>query len=304
VAARAKGCDVLAAVVGVAGLPAAMAALGAADRLLLANKEALVTGGGLVMARAKAAGVPILPVDSEHSAIFQCLQAANGNSPRRLVLTASGGALRTWNRSEIENAQVGDVLRHPTWRMGRKITVDCATMMNKGLEVIEAHHLFGMPPERIDVIVHPESVVHSMVEFDDGAILAQMGEPDMRGPIGYALGYPDRVPYGGGRLPLAQGLKLTFEPPDLARFPCLGLAYRAQRQGGVAPVALNAANEAAVEAFLGGRIGFGAIARVVERVLEATPPAGVDSIEEVYAADRAARRRAAPAIEALAERKL
>jgi len=291
--------DVLSAVVGIAGLPAALKSLEVSERLLLANKESLVTGGHLVMEKAKALGKMILPVDSEHSAIFQCLQGAADNPLKSIILTASGGPFRTWNKERVLSAKVSDALGHPTWKMGPKITVDCASMMNKGLEVIEAHHLFNMPLEKIDVVVHPESIIHSMIEFEDGAVIAQMGLPDMRVPIGYAMGYPDRVPFGGERLNLAKLGKLTFEQPDTERFPCLKMAYEAQKMGGIMPVALNGGNEAAVAAFLKGRISFGAIADVNAEVLHRTAfKAGV-CIADVYEADRAARELAEQAIGAL-----
>lgn len=280
--------DCLAAVVGIAGLPAVLTALETCERVLLANKEALVTAGDLVIEKARRLGKMILPVDSEHSAIFQCLQAANGNRPRRLILTASGGPFRTWDKEAIRGATVEDALGHPTWRMGRKITVDCATMMNKGLEVIEAHHLFGMPEEAIEVVVHPQSVIHSMVEFEDGAVIAQMGAPDMRGPIGYALGYPARLSYGAKPLDFAK-TQITFEAPDEARFPCLKLAREALREGGSAPVVLNGANEAAVGAFLDGKIAFGDIAVLVEKALQKVPGRGIETVDDVRAADLAAR---------------
>ena len=285
----AQADDVLSAVVGVAGLPAALAALESSGRLLLANKESLVTGGGLVMARAAALGKPVLPVDSEHSAIFQCLQARQGNAVRRLILTASGGPFRRWAKEDIDRATAAQALGHPTWRMGPKITVDCATMMNKGLEVIEAHHLFGMPLDQIDVIVHPQSIIHSMVEFEDGAVLAQLGVPDMRVPIGYAMGFPERVPFGGERLDFARLGQMTFEAPDMTRFPCLRMAIEAQRAGGVMPVALNGANEVAVAAFLRDEIPFGGIARLVQAVLDQTENRPVARVEDVYEADRLAR---------------
>ncbi len=281
--------DVLAAVVGIAGLGAVLTALETSERVLLANKEALVTAGDLVMGKTRALQKPILPVDSEHSAIFQCLEGSGGNKPRRLILTASGGPFRTWDREAIQNATLQDALGHPTWRMGKKITVDCATMMNKGLEVIEAHHLFSMPEAAIDVVVHPQSVIHSMVEFFDGAVLAQMGAPDMRGPIGYALGYPARLPYGATPLDFAR-TQITFEAPDESRFPCLALARQALRAGGSAPVILNGANEAAVGAFLDGSIPFGRIAQLVERALQEVPMRGINSLEDVRAADLEARR--------------
>ena len=290
--------DCLAAVVGIAGLGAVMAALETSQRVLLANKEALVTAGDLVMARARALNKPILPVDSEHSAIFQCLEGAGDNAPKRLILTASGGPFRTWSAEAIERATVADALGHPTWRMGKKITVDCATMMNKGLEVIEAHHLFGMPSEAIDVVVHPQSVIHSMVEFSDGAVLAQMGAPDMRGPIGYAMGYPERVPYGAEPLNFAK-LTITFEAPDEARFPCLRLAREALASGGGAPAILNGANEAAVAAFLEGRIPFGGIPRLVGTALDRVPKRVIDTMEDVAEADRLARECVNQAIRAL-----
>lgn len=294
--------DALAAVVGIAGLPAVMTALEVCQRVLLANKEALVTGGELVTAEASRRGVALLPVDSEHSAIFQCLQGAGGNPVQRLILTASGGPFRTWNQSDMENASVAQALGHPTWRMGAKITVDCASMMNKGLEVIEARHLFDMPLEQIDVVVHPQSVVHSMVEFNDGAVLAQLGTPDMRTAIGYAMGYPERLPYGGERLNFAKMGALNFEPPDLRRFACLALARQALEAGGTATTTLNGANEEAVSAFLQGRICFGAIARVVDRTLQHTQTQPLCCVEQVYAADRAARELARRAIEIETER--
>ena len=295
----AKADDVLSAVVGVAGLPAAMAALDVSGRLLLANKESLVTGGALVMGKAAALHKPIVPVDSEHSAIFQCLQAQGGNPVSRLILTASGGPFRTWEKRDIERATRAQALGHPTWKMGAKITVDCAGMMNKGFEVIEAHHLFSMPMEKIDVIVHPQSVIHSMIEFEDGAVLAQLGAPDMRVPIGYAMGYPARIPFGGERLDFARIASLTFEAPDMERFPCLRMAIDAQKAGGVMPVALNGANEEAVAAFLDERIPFGGIARTVETVLARTENASVREIGDVYEADRRARFMARDMLRAL-----
>lgn len=295
----AKADDVLSAVVGIAGLPAALEALEVSQRLLLANKESLVTGGSLVMGRAAALGKPVVPVDSEHSAIFQCLQARQGNPLHRLILTASGGPFRTWPKEDIERATAAQALGHPTWRMGPKITVDCASMMNKGLEVIEAHHLFNMPLEKIDVVVHPQSIIHSMIEFEDGAVLAQLGMPDMRVPIGYAMGYPERIPFGGERIDFAKLGQMTFEAPDMDRFPCLRMAIEAQRAGGVMPVALNGANEEAVAAFLAGRIPFGGIARVVETVLERTASRNVETPADVYEADARARAEAQAVLNAL-----
>ncbi len=281
--------DALCAVVGIAGLSNVWTALACCERVLLANKEALVAGGDLVMGRARELKRALLPVDSEHSAIFQCLRARDGNPVRHLILTASGGALRDRAAEEIENASVQDVLRHPTWRMGAKITVDCATMLNKGLEVIEAHYLFGMDAEEIRVVVHPESVIHSLVEFEDGAVLAQLGNPDMRGPIGYAMGFPDRLPYEGKPLSLADAGSLTFRAPDEERFPCLPMAYEALRAGANAPVVYNGANEVAVEEFLGGRVRFGEIACCVRAALEGVPRRKVCSLEDVLAADLEAR---------------
>lgn len=284
--------DALCAIVGIAGLDAVWTALDHCQRVLLANKEALVTGGNLVMEKAARLNKPLLPVDSEHSAIFQCLQGAGPNRPRRLILTASGGALRDFPLENLYYATPADVLKHPTWVMGKKITVDCATMLNKGLEVIEAHYLFHMPVDKIHVTIHPQSVVHSMVEFEDGAVLAQMGNPDMRGPIGYAMGYPHRLDYQARPLDFAAFSQLTFQAPDLKRYPCLGLALEAIRAGGTAPVILNGANEVAVAAFLTERIPFGAIAETVEKTLNRIQTAPVRSIEDVYAADALARKTA------------
>lgn len=295
--AAAGADDALCAIVGIAGLDAVWTALDVCKRVLLANKEALVTGGALVMEKASRLGKPMLPVDSEHSAIFQCLQAANGNPAERLILTASGGALRDMPLDRMHNASRADVLKHPTWLMGAKITVDCATMLNKGLEVIEAHYLFDMPVERIDVVVHPQSVIHSMVEFYDGALLAQLGSPDMRGPIGYAMGYPERVAYSGKRLNFAELAQLTFKLPDPERYPCLELALNAIKEGGTAPVILNGANETAVDWFLKDRIPFGRISEVVERTLNALPVGTVRNISDVYAADAQARRVALSMLE-------
>ena len=290
--AMTKPDDALMAVVGIGGLPAVLSAIEHAGRILLANKEALVTGGELVLRRIAEKNKPLLPVDSEHSAIFQCLQAANGNPPRGLWLTASGGALRSWTEQQIQNASVADVLRHPTWQMGAKITVDCAGMMNKGLEVIEAYHLFGVPLDDIRVVVHPESIIHSMVEFRDGAVLAQLGHADMRGPIGYAMGFPERIEYDARPLNFAELGRLTFEEPDLERFPCLGYAIQAQRSGGNMPVVLNGANEVAVDAFLKGRIPFGSIAETVLDALNGVPQTNITGVADVFEADWQARAHA------------
>ena len=289
--------DALCAIVGIAGLDAVWTALEVCQRVLLANKEALVTGGDLVMKKAAEKGIPMLPVDSEHSAIFQCLQARQGNPVRRLLLTCSGGALRSWKKADIYNATVRDVLAHPTWNMGGKITVDCATMVNKGLEIIEAHHLFDMPAEKIDVVVHPQSIVHSMVEFEAGAVLAQLGNPDMRGPIGYAMGYPERIPYDARPLDFAALGHLDFAAPDTDRFPALAMAVEALKAGGSAPVVLNGANEVAVAAFLREQIPFGRIPEIIREALNAIPATPIRSIADVYEADERARAFAAERID-------
>ena len=281
---------VLVSVVGIAGLQSVMDALGANRQVLLANKEALVTGGHLVMDAAKRIGKPILPVDSEHSAIFQCLQAAGGNQPVRLLLTASGGPFRTWTREQMQNATRAQALKHPNWSMGTKITIDSASMFNKALEIIEAHWLFDMPPEKIQVVVHPQSIVHSAVEFADGAVLAQLGVPDMRVPIAYAMTYPRRIPTGSKPLDLFSIGTLTFEPGDPVRFPALRLAGECLNAGGAACTILNGANEMAVAAFLRDEIPFGAISRIVEGTLEACGAMPADTLEDIFQADLEARR--------------
>ncbi len=286
----AKSDSALCAITGIAGLDTVMTALDVCGEVLLANKEALVTGGDLVTEKAHRLGKPLLPVDSEHSAIFQCLQAAGPNKPRTIILTASGGALRDWPRDKIATARVEDVLRHPNWRMGRKITVDCASMVNKGLEVIEAHHLFDMPAERIRVVVHPQSIIHSMVEFEDGAVLAQLGCPDMRGPIGYAMAYPERLSYDAKRLDFTEVASLSFAAPDLERFPALGYAIEALNAGGAMPVVLNGANEVAVQAFLNGEIEFGQIPVIIRHALDTVVQRSIRTISDVYEADAQARR--------------
>ncbi len=281
---------VLVSVVGIAGLQSVMDALGANRQVLLANKEALVTGGHLVMDAAKRIGKPILPVDSEHSAIFQCLQGAGGNQPVRLLLTASGGPFRTWTREQMQNATRAQALKHPNWSMGAKITIDSASMFNKALEIIEAHWLFDMPPEKIQVVVHPQSIVHSAVEFADGAVLAQLGVPDMRVPIAYAMTYPRRIPTGSKPLDLFSIGTLTFEPGDPVRFPALRLAGECLNAGGAACTVLNGANEMAVAAFLRDEIPFGAISRIVEGTLEACGAMPADTLEDIFHADLEARR--------------
>jgi 1-deoxy-D-xylulose-5-phosphate reductoisomerase len=287
---------VLASIVGSAGLVPTLAAAHAGKRLLLANKEAIVCAGGLLMAALRASGGELLPVDSEHNAIHQCL-AGTGDGQRgraRLVLTASGGPFL--RRRDLDAVTPDEACAHPNWVMGRKISVDSATLMNKGLEVIEASWLFDMPPERIDVVIHPQSVIHSMVEFPDGSVLAQLGSPDMRTPLAYALAWPDRVESGAKRLDFARLGSLTFEAPDRERFPCLGYAYAALRSGGAASAVLNAANEYAVEAFLQRRLPFTQIAPTIERVLDEFQPTAPASVEEVLEIDRQARDRAALAV--------
>lgn len=291
-AQHADADDVLVSVVGIAGLSAVMKALQSGKRVLLANKEPLVAGGALVTEAARRAGKPLLPVDSEHSAIFQCLQGAQGNTPRRLLLTASGGPFRTWQKRDIYRATKAQALKHPNWSMGQKITIDSATMMNKALEVIEARWLFDMPAEKIDVLVHPQSVVHSMVEYEDGAVIAQMGTPDMRLPILYAMSWPERLATGGQALDWSQIGALTFEAPDTDKFPALNLAYAALKAGGTAAAVMNGANEAAVQAFLEDRICFGRIAQVVEETMQRISVVHSPSLEEVFEADQAARAAA------------
>ncbi len=281
---------VLVAIVGIAGLKSVMDALRAGRQVLLANKEALVTGGHLVTEAAASCGKPLLPVDSEHSAIFQCLQASGGNRPVRLLLTASGGPFRTWTKEAMAQATPAQALRHPNWSMGAKITVDSATMFNKALEIMEARWLFDMPAEKIQVLVHPQSIVHSAVEFADGAVLAQLGVPDMRVPIAYAMNYPERMTTGTQPLDLFTAGQLTFEPGDPERFPALRLAGECLRAGGAACTVLNGANEAAVSAFLREEIPFGAISEAVEDALNRCGHLPADTLEDIYAADAAARR--------------
>lgn len=288
---------VVSAIVGAAGLEPTLAAIEAGLDVALANKETLVAAGDLVMSAVEHHAVNLFPVDSEHSAIFQSLAGHRHHDVRRLILTASGGPFRNRTAAELERVTPADALAHPNWTMGRKITIDSATMMNKGLEVIEAHWLFDLPAERIAVHIHPESIVHSMVEYVDGAVIAQLGIPDMKTPIALALSWPERLPLDLPPLDLCRLGRLHFSEPDLERFPCLALAYRALRTGGTAPAILNAANEVAVEAFLAGRLGFTAIAAVIAAVLDRCEVNAADSLTAVLAADAAARCAAAALIE-------
>jgi 1-deoxy-D-xylulose-5-phosphate reductoisomerase len=291
-------CDaVMAAIVGAAGLAATLSAARAGKRLLLANKEALVMSGPLFMRAAREAGAELLPIDSEHNAVFQCLPQDGGRAAlrgvRRVTLTASGGPFRTIPLERLARVTPQEACAHPNWVMGRKISVDSATMMNKGLEVIEAHWLFGLAPERIEVVIHAQSIVHSLVEYVDGSVLAQLSNPDMRVPIAHALGFPDRMESGARRLDLGAVGSLSFERPDHQRFPCVPLAYEALRAGGTAPALLNAANEVAVEAFLAGRLPFTAIAQVIDETLQRLPGGPADALEAVMDADARARAAAA-----------
>ena len=287
---------VLCAIVGVGGLIPSLTALGAGKRLAIASKEILVAAGGLVMAAARCSGAELIPVDSEHSAIFQCLQGQPRDSVRRIILTASGGPFLGWPRERLSHVTVEDALRHPSWEMGPKITVDSATLMNKGLEIIEAHWLFGVPFDRVQVVVHPQSIVHSMVEFVDGTVLAQLSAPDMRYPIQYALTYPSRLPGALPEISFADLPALTFVEPDLDAFPALSLARRAGETGGTMPAVLNAANEVAVDAFLSGSILFTEIPRIVATVLERHGSEPADDVETILRADAWARKEASACI--------
>jgi len=293
-AAGMADCDeVLVAVVGMCGLESVLHALACGKRVLLANKETLVTGGQLVMRAAAEAGENmLLPIDSEHSAIFQCLQGAAGNAYRRICLTCSGGPFRTWSKDAIDAAGFEQALKHPTWNMGAKITIDSATLFNKALEMIEAYYLFGADVEQIQVVIHPQSVVHSAVEYHDGAVIAQLGTPDMRLPILYAMAYPDRLPTGGEPLDLFAMKELTFEPPDPERFPSLRLAAECIREGGAACCVMNAANEEAVGRLLRGELTVGQLYYTVERTLQMYGHMPADTLEQVLDADRHARETA------------
>lgn len=292
--------DCLMAVVGMASLQCVLNARKMGKRVLLANKETLVAGGHLIMPVCDTEGdePTLIPVDSEHSAIYQCLKASQGNAYRRILLTASGGPFRAWEKRDIEKATVQQALKHPNWSMGRKITIDSATMFNKALEIIEAKWLFGAEPRQIDVMIHPQSIIHSMVEFDDGAVIAQLGTPDMHTPIMYAMLYPKRAEALKERLDLTKAAALTFEQPDLERFPSISLAYEAMAAGGAAACVLNAANEAAVDAFLNGRMAFGRIFDTVRYTMDALAlPA--QTVEDVLAADLKARETARKYIDTL-----
>ena len=294
VAALPEVTTVVAAIVGIAGLRPTLAAARSGKKILLANKEALVTAGALFMSAVHDSGAELLPIDSEHNAIFQALPRLRGTSlancgVRRILLTASGGPFRTLPAAQLARVTPEEAVAHPNWVMGRKISVDSATRMNKGLEVIEAHWLFAAPPEMIEVVIHPQSVVHSLVEYCDGSVIAQLGNPDMRTPIAHALGHPERIASGADFLDLARTGNLSFETPDFARFPCLRIAYDALRAGDAAVVALNAANEIAVAEFLECRIGFSDIPVLIEKVVGLTPAQPVTSIDDIERIDRKAR---------------
>lgn len=298
IAAHAEVDAVMAAIVGAAGLPSTLAAAEAGKRILLANKESLVMAGHLLMAAARRAGAVILPIDSEHNAIFQCLPQGSDAAPglegvSRILLTASGGPFRNWTAEAIAAATPAEACAHPNWSMGRKISVDSATLMNKGLELIEACWLFDVAPSRVEIVVHPESIVHSLVQYVDGSVLAQLGNPDMRTPIAYGLGWPERIDAGVAPLDLVALSRLHFEAPDEGRFPCLRLAREAAAAGGTAMAVCNAANEVAVQAFLAGDIGFNAIPVVIEAALAAIPVVEPTSLGVVEAADRESRDIAA-----------
>jgi 1-deoxy-D-xylulose-5-phosphate reductoisomerase len=300
-AAAADEADItVSAIVGTAGLVPTMAAIRAGKDIALANKEVLVTAGELVMAECRAKGIRILPVDSEHSAIFQCLLAGANVDIKKLVLTASGGPFRSHSKKDLGKVTLAQALKHPNWSMGRKITIDSATLMNKGLEVIEARWLFDIAPEKIKVLVHPQSIVHSMVEYHDGAVVAQLGMPDMRGPIAYALSYPERLSGVSPSLDLAKVGTLTFEEPDLDRFPCLAYAFDALKAGGSMPAVLSAANEVAVKYFLEEKIGYTDIARVIRSTMDAHTPSNIRTVEDALKADLWARHEAEKVIAAVA----
>jgi 1-deoxy-D-xylulose-5-phosphate reductoisomerase len=301
---------VMAAIVGAAGLLPTIEAAKLGKRILLANKEALVMAGDLFMSAVASGGAELLPIDSEHNAIYQCLPDANTSNGgsrgkysslgvKEILLTASGGPFRNHSLDQLKKVTPDQACAHPNWVMGRKISVDSATMMNKGLEVIEAHHLFGLPSEQIKVLIHPQSVVHSMVRYIDGSVIAQLGQPDMKTPIAYGLGWPLRIDAGVKELDFTTAHDLSFEPFDLSRFPCLALGYQALATGGFAPTILNAANEVAVDSFLNQRIRFTQIAELVERVLNQTQVSGAMSLESILEADKVAREHAQTMIKGL-----
>ena len=294
VASSAECDSVMAAIVGAAGLPASLAAARAGKKVLLANKEALVMSGSLFMDAIKSSGAALLPIDSEHNAIFQCLPRHFDGKPdqhgvRKILLTASGGPFLHRDVATLSSVTPEQAVAHPNWVMGRKISIDSATMMNKGLEVIEAHWLFSVPSERIEVVIHPQSVIHSMVSYNDGSVLAQLGNPDMRTPIAYGLAYPERIDSGVDALDLVKVGKLNFEAPDFNRFPCLRLAYEALEVGESAPTILNASNEIAVQAFLDGKIGFNLISKLIEQCLNKMPVTQVSDLEGILSIDAEAR---------------
>ncbi|TCS93172.1 1-deoxy-D-xylulose-5-phosphate reductoisomerase [Hazenella coriacea] len=289
IATQPEATYVVSSLVGSRGLPPTLAAIQAGKKIGIANKETLVTAGHLVTQAAREANVPLLPIDSEHSAIFQCLHGERKVDIERLIVTASGGSFRDWTREQLKEATVEKALKHPNWSMGAKVTIDSATLMNKGLEVIEAHWLFGLSYDYIDVMVHPQSIIHSMIEFNDGAVMAQLGTPDMKVPIQYALTYPHRYPLQTQRLDLITLSRLDFRAPDLERFPCLKMAYDAGRIGGTMTTVLNAANEIAVERFLNHELPFLAIEETVERALEAHDPVKDPTLEAIEEADQWAR---------------
>ena len=300
VEAAQMGADwTMAAIVGCAGLPSTMAAIDAGKTVALANKEALVSAGDLMMAAVERSGATLLPVDSEHNAIFQCLAGGRIDQVRKITLTASGGPFRTFSLEQMRSVTPAQAVAHPNWDMGAKISVDSATMMNKGLELIEAHHLFPVGLDKLDIVVHPQSVIHSMVEYVDRSTLAQLGSPDMRIPIASTLAWPERLETNSEPLDLARISKLEFEAPDMVRFPALRLARAAAEQGGAAPAILNAANEIAVAAFLAGRIGFLDIARLVEETLTGYAPNAPHTLDHLFSIDAAAREYAKGLMEKL-----
>lgn len=293
--ASATKCDVvMAAIVGAAGLPSSLAAARAGKKVLLANKEALVMSGQLFIDAIHENGATLLPIDSEHNAIFQCLPRHYNRCPQehgihKIILTASGGPFLSRDLASLDNVTPAEAVAHPNWVMGRKISVDSATMMNKGLEVIEAHWLFNTPAEQIEVLIHPQSVIHSMVSYLDGSVLAQLGNPDMRTPIAYGLAYPERIGSGVAQLDLTKIMQLNFQAPDFKRFPCLELAYFALKIGKSAPTILNASNEVAVQAFLDGKIGFRMIDQIIDRVMDRLPTSEVDDMAEIFECDQKTR---------------